>query len=161
MAHKKARKHKVGARRRRHRVHGVSPALMDAGLRLLGVGFGAVGEVFVNQLVKTNFPTAPTWIGGGVGVGAGLAGFAFAGKSPFFQGASAGLAGMGVVFAVNETFLSLPGISGVPMGVPNARPIPGNYLSNPVGYRTISKNNVGSFSGGAAGANSVGNLYRN
>ena len=162
MAHKKAKKHKVGTRRRRRRVSGVSPALMDAGLTLLGAGFGAVAEVFVNQLVKTNFPTAPTWIGGGVGVGAGLAGVVFSGKNPFFQGASIGMMGMGGVFAVNETFVSLPGISGVPMGVPNARPIPGNYISQPVsGYRGIRQPAFGNLSAGGPGANTVGSLYRN
>ena len=161
MAHKKAKKHKVGTPRRRHRVSGVSPALMDAVLKLGGVALGAVGEVFVNQLVKTNFPSAPTWVGGGVGVALGIGGFAFAGKSAFLQGAAGGLAGLGVVFAVNETLFSLPGISGVPMGVPNARPVPGNYVSNPVGYRAISRNGLGNMSGGAPGQGSVGNLYRN
>jgi hypothetical protein len=160
MAHKKAKKHKVGARRRRRRIHGISPALMDAGMKFLGVGLGAVGEVFINSAVKTNLPSLPTWSGGGVGVAAGLAGFAFAGKSAFFQGLAGGLAGMGAVFVMNETFLSLPGISGTPQGVPNARAIPGNYISTPVGYRAISKNNVGNLSNGPS-SNAVGNLYRN
>lgn len=162
MAHKKAKKHRVGTRRRRRRVSGVSPLLMDTGLTLIGAGLGAVGEIFVNQLVKTNAPSMPAWLGGGLGIAAGVAGIVFSGKNPFFQGASIGLAGMGTVFVVNETFLSLPGISGTPQGVPNARPIPGNYLSMPVaGYRGISPNNIGTLSAGGPGVNSVGNLYRN
>jgi hypothetical protein len=139
---------------------GVSPALMDTGMRLAGAAVGAIGEVFLNQAVKTSFTTMPTYTGGAVGVIAGIGGFVFGGKSPFIQGTAFGLASVGLVFVVNETFLSLPGISGTPMGVPNARPNAG-FLSNPVaGYRGIPRSAVGSLSGGVA-QNSIGALYRN
>lgn len=135
-------------------------------MRLAGLLVGGVAEIFANQAIKTSFTTAPTWAGGAVGVIAALGGFIFGGKSPFIQGAAAGAGALGLAFVLNETFFSLPGISGTPQGVPNARPIPGNYLSHPVagrrmGYRTGVNDTMqmGNLSGPETA--SVGALYRN
>jgi hypothetical protein len=162
MAKAKKRK-KVGTRRRRRM--GAKPGLlMEAGLTFAGAAVGAIAEVFVNQAVKTSFTTMPTFTGGAVGVLAGFGGLAFGGDSPFVKGAAIGLMAMGAALVVNETFLSLPGISGTPQGVPNARAIPGNYLSNAVaGYRGITRNpgmgNMSGDNGRPVGA--LGAIYRN
>lgn len=154
------KKKKVGARRRRRM--GAKPGLlMEAGMTFLGAGIGAVAGVFINQAVKTSFTTMPSYTGGAVNVLAGFGGLAFGGDSAFVRGAAVGLMGIGAVLVTNETFLSLPGISGIPMGVPNARAIPGNYLSSSVaGYRGINRNpGMGNMSGN--GSRAVGAMYRN
>jgi hypothetical protein len=133
---------------------------MEVGMTFLGAGVGAISEVFINQAVKTSFTTMPTYTGGAVGVAGGAAGLVFGGKSPFIRGASIGLMAMGTALVVNETFLSLPGISGVPTGLPMARNIPGNYLSNAVaGYRGITP--MGNLSGENGKAVGMGAIYRN
>jgi hypothetical protein len=139
---------------------GTNPLLMEVGMTFLGAGVGAVAEVFINQAVKTSFTTAPAYTGGAVGVVAGVGGLVFGGKSPFIRGAAIGLMGMGTALVVNETFLSLPGISGTPTGLPNARNIPGSYLSKPVGYRGI-RTQVGNLSGANGKAVGMGAIYRN
>jgi hypothetical protein len=159
MARSKKKK-KVSGTRRRRRMSGTNPLLMEVGMTFLGAGVGAIAEVFINQAMKTSFTTMPTYIGGAVGVAGGAAGLVFGGKSPFIKGASIGLMGMGTVLVVNETFLSLPGISGVPQGVPMARGIPGNYISNAVGYRGIHTQ-MGNMSGGNGKPVGMGAIYRN
>jgi hypothetical protein len=160
MAKRKKRK-KVSGTRRRRRVSGVNPLLAEVGMTFLGAGAGAFVEVFANQAIKTSFPSMPTYTGGAVGVGAGALGLVFGGKSPFIRGASIGMMSMGTAFVVNETFLSLPGISGLPQGVPNARAIPGNYLSTAVaGYRGINPK-MGNLSGANGKAVGMGAIYRN
>jgi hypothetical protein len=157
------KKKKTTHHRRRHRVSGMNPVLANVGMKLLGAGVGAVAEVFANQAIKTSFPTMPTYTGGAVGVLAGVGGLVFGGKSPFVDGAAIGMAAMGAALVINETFLSLPGISGVPQGLPNARAIPGNYLSNAVaGYRGINNNpGMGNMSGSNGRAVGMGAIYRN
>ena len=163
MAKGKKKKKVSGVRRRPRRMSGTS-MLMNAGLKLAGAAIGAGVGVFINSTVKTSFASMPTYTGGFVDIGLGIGGLAFGGGSPFADGAAVGLMGIGSVFVVNETVLSLPGISGIPQGVPNARPIPGNYLSNAVaGYRGI---NVRPGMGNMSGANGrsvagMGQLFRN
>jgi hypothetical protein len=162
MARGKKRK-KVGSTRRRRRVGAKPGLLMEAGMTFLGAGIGAVAEVFINQAVKTSFTSMPTYTGGFVGIAAGAGGLAFGGDSPFVKGAAIGMMAMGGVFVVNETFLSLPGISGIPQGVPNARAIPGNYISNAVnGYRGMTRNpGMGNMSGDNGKTVGMGAIYRN
>jgi hypothetical protein len=159
------RKRKKGTKRkthhRRRRISGVHPVLMETGELLLGAGVGAVAAVFVNQALKTSFTTAPAWIGGGacVGIGAAIPIFVkHGGKTPpFIMGAAGGMIGMGAVFATNETFLSLPGIAGVPMGLPNAAP---GYISQTVGnYKGVPPNRIGNMSG--ADASVIGAIFSN
>lgn len=160
---KRKKKKKISGVRRRRRVSGTKGLLMDVGMKVLGAGVGAAAATFGNQAIKSSFTTAPAYIGGLAGVVAGVGGIVFGGNSPFVQGAAIGMMGMGAVFMVNETVLSLPGISGIPQGVPNARPIPGNYISNSVaGYRGIPINpGVGNLSGANGKAVGMGNIYRN
>lgn len=164
MAKPKKRKKVSGVRRRRKRMSGMSPVLADVGMKLLGAGLGAGAAIIANQFVKTSFATMPSYLGGVAGVALGVGGLVFGGRSSFVDGASVGAIGMGAVFVVNETFLSLPGISGIPQGVPNARPIPGNYLSNSVaGYRGFNMNpGMGNLSGGTGrSVAGMAGIYRN
>lgn len=108
MAKKKHHK-KTHRRRRSHRMGGVSDILTKIG----GIGIGAVGAVFINAAVKKSLPTIPAWVGGAAGVVAGVVIPMIAKNNKLADYASAGAAGMGFVFVLNETFLSLPGISGV------------------------------------------------
>ena len=158
MARRKTKKRKHHGRRRRgHRMHGVHPALAQTAAMILGAGVGAIAGAFANQSIKTSFTTAPAYVGGAVDVAAGAAIVAFAPPSPFMTGLGAGLMGIGAVFATNETFLSLPGISGMPFGVPNAGP---GYLNRTVAdYRGIPANRVGNLSG--SNGQVVAGLYRN
>jgi hypothetical protein len=127
---------------RRRRVSGVHPLLKNSLMAVAGAVAGGVAGVFVNQTVKTSFATMPAYTGGALCVLAAGAVLAFAKPSPLITGAAAGLAAAGGIFAVNETFLSLPGISGVP-----GMPIPGrtNGLNMTVGR--MPRRVGGTFSG--------------
>jgi hypothetical protein len=112
-------KKRKGAKKthRRRRVSGVHPMLKNAAMTVAGAVAGGVAGAFVNQTVKTSFATMPTYTGGAVCVLAAGAALAFMKPSPLITGFAAGLAGAGGIFAINETLLSLPGISGMP-GMP-------------------------------------------
>lgn len=130
-----ARKHKKKkggtSHRRRRSVGAVHPAIMQTGIMLAGAGVGAIAGVFAYQALKTSVTSAPpVALAGGIAIVGGLIPL-FVKPSPFVMGAAAGMAGTGIVFAVNEAGLSLPGISGTPMGVPSARP---GYVNTTVGY---------------------------
>jgi len=123
---KSSKKRRVGSTRRRRRMGAVHPAIADAGMMLAGAGIGAVTAVFANQAIKTSFTTAPEYIGGAVCAATGALLPMFVKPSPFVLGAAAGLAGTGIVFVANSTFISLPGISGMPA------PTPG-YINQTIG----------------------------
>lgn len=129
MARKKRSKKRKGTHRRR-RVGAIHPAIKQTFEMVAGAALGAGGAVMINQFIKSSFTGMPGWLGGaaGVAVGGGLP--MFLKPSPLVTGVAAGLAGMGAIFAVNETFLSLPGISGVPMMATPARP---GYINQTVG----------------------------
>lgn len=146
MARKK--KKKGTTHRRKRRVSGVHPALMATGELILGAGLGAIAATFINQAIKTSFTTAPGYTGGAVCIAGGAAVPLLTKPNNIVNGVSAGLIGMGAVFTFNETFLSLPGISGMPTGLPNAAP---GYLNKAVGsYRGYPPNRVGNFSGNSS-----------
>lgn len=122
MAKRRRGAKKKGSHRRR-RVGAVHPAVMTTVEAAGGAALGAIAGVFINQAVKTSFTTAPSWTGGAICLVAGAATPLFVKPTPLIAGIAAGMAGIGGVFMLNESFLSLPGISGMPM--PNyARPIP-------------------------------------
>jgi hypothetical protein len=144
MATKKRKKKGTMGRRRRRRVSGIHPALKQTGMMLLGAGVGAIIGAFGNQAIKTSFTTMPSYIGGATMVAGGAAVLMFAPPSPVVTGVACGLMGAGAIFATNETFLSLPGISGMPMGLTNANPNGPGYLQRTVGgYRNIPPNRIG------------------
>ncbi len=123
-----------------------------------GAGLGAAGAAFANQALKTAFPKAPLWVAGAVEAAAAGAAAVMMQQSPFMMGVEAGFGGMGIAFALNETFISLPGISGLPPGIPG--PTPG-YINRTVNgyYRNTPPRTLGNFSGG--GAHAVNGLYTN
>lgn len=135
----------------------VHPALMQTLTFIGGAGIGAAGAAFANQALKTAFPKAPLWVAGVVEAGAAGAAAVMMEQTPFMMGLEAGFGGMGIAFALNETFISLPGISGIPQ---NAANTPG-YISKTVNgyYRTTPPRTLGNFSGGNAHA--VNGLYTN
>lgn len=158
MATKKKRKKGTGRRRSRRRMSGIHPALKQTGMMLLGAGLGAIGGAFVNQAVKTSFTTMPAYIGGAAAVAGGVAALMFIPPSPLVTGVACGLMGAGAIFATNETFLSLPGISGMPMGLTNANG--GGYVRQTVGgYRNIPPNRIGGNLSGN-GSRVIGNVAR-
>ncbi len=128
----KRKKHRKTGTHRRRRVSGVHPVIMQTLEVVGGAGLGAVAGVFVNQAVKSSFTTAPAWSGGAACIVLGGALPLFIKPSPLIMGISAGLAGTGVMFGLNETVISLPGISGLP-----ANPMLGNgrpgFVSQTVG----------------------------
>jgi hypothetical protein len=139
---RKSKKRRVGSHRRRRRMGAVHPAIADAGMMLAGAGLGALSAVFINQAVKTSFTTAPGYVGGLVPAVMGAALPMFVKPSPFVLGAAAGAAGAGIIFIANETFISLPGISGVPA-------MPG-YINKTIGVYPNAPRIGGSFSGNAS-----------
>jgi hypothetical protein len=134
------RKKKKVKHHRRRKVGAIHPVMKTALEAVGGAVAGGVLATFANQAIKTSFPSMPSWIGGGVCVAAGAALPFFVKGSPLALGFGAGLAGTGAVFAVNETFLSLPGVSGVPI-------MPGNpgYINQTVGR--VPPRRVGNLSG--------------
>ncbi len=150
MARKKGKKKKSGRRSSRRRVSGVHPAIMDTGMMLAGAAAGAVVATFGAQGIKSAAPTMPPWLGGGVMAAIGAAVPLFTKMTPFTTGAAMGCAGVGAAMAINETFISLPGIAGVPAnsGLMNAQNKTG-FFNNTVGYagyKGIPKS-IGNFSG--------------
>jgi len=97
-----------------------------------GIAAGAVAGAFANSAIKSMVPsTLPAWI---APVAVGAAGVMLPKfiKGPIGVSVGAGLVASGALFALNESFLSLPGIAGVP------------YMAGPV-YRSTTKlqNSVG------------------
>jgi hypothetical protein len=111
----KKKKKKSGSHHRRRRVSGVHPAMMTTIEAAGGAALGAVAGAFVNQAIKTSFTGAPAWTGGAVCLAAGAVTPFFVKPTALIAGIAAGLAGIGGVFMLNESFISLPGISGMPM----------------------------------------------
>lgn len=124
---------------------------------MAGAGVGAAGAAFANQAIKSAFPTAPLWVAGAVEAAAAAGAAFMVEQSPFVMGLEAGFGGMGIAFALNETVISLPGISGMPAATGQT---PG-YISKTVNgyYRTTPPRTLGNFSGG--GAHAVNGLYTN
>jgi len=164
MARKKSKtKSRKGGRRRR--VAGVHPAIADTGMMLLGAAVGGVVATFGAQGIKSAAPTMPAWLGGGVMAVLGASVPLFTKATPLVTGVALGAAGVGTALAINETFLSLPGIAGVPAnsGLQNAQNR-GGYFSRSVGtagYRGIPRRMgiPGTFSGN--GKATVGAIISN
>jgi len=109
----KKRKKKASHRRRR-KVGAIHPAIMQIATKAAGVVVGAVGASFVNSGIKKLIPKAPAFTGGALAAVAGI-GVPYFVKGPFFEGVGNGMVAAGGLFVLNETFLSIPGVSGLPM----------------------------------------------
>ena len=132
---------------RRRRVSGiVHPKLMQTVEFILGAGAGATAAAFAKQAFTTAFPTAPLWVAGAVEAGLAAGAAAFMKQTPLIMGVEAGFGGMGIAFMLNESVISLPGISGVPDA-----PMGPGYINRTVnGYRGFPPRVMGNFSGGGA-----------
>jgi hypothetical protein len=148
MAKKKHQK-KIGAHRRR-RV-GAKGAITDIILRVVGVGVGAVGGAFAVQAINTGATSLPAWA---APVGVAAVGVVIPhlikGSGPMQalgQGVGDGMLAIGAVMTANQTFLSVPGISGLAMSSnagPQSNTIrravagPGGYINQTVGNMRVS-----------------------
>jgi len=159
---RKGSRKKKGSHRGR-RVGAVHPAVMQTIEAAGGAALGAIAGVFINQAVKTSFTTAPTWTGGAICLVAGAATPLFVKPSPLIGGIACGLAGIGGVFLLNESFLSLPGISGMPMpDYARMTPRPGYVNQAVAGMRPGIMNNrrtMGNLSGNRTLA--IGKIFDN
>lgn len=127
-----------------------------------GAALGAVIATFGAQGIKSSATTMPAWIGGGAMAAVGVGALLFVKANPFVTGAALGCAGVGSALAINETFISLPGIAGVPAnsGLTNAQNGSG-YFNNAVGtagYKGLRRT-MGNFSGNSNAA--VGAIISN
>ena len=123
----KRRSKKKGSHRRR-RIGGVRSGMMGLVTKAGAVVAGAAGAAFVNAAVKKSLSTAPAFTGGALAVAAGIMLPKFV-KSPIMESVGAGMIAAGGLFILNETFLSIPGISGIPV-MPGA---PAGFVRNTVG----------------------------
>jgi hypothetical protein len=99
---KKRRHHRVGAMR------GVGGAVQKAA----AIAVGAIAGSFLNSAIKKAAPTMPPWAGGAAVAGAGIFLPKFV-KQPIVADVATGMVAAGALFAINESFLSLPGIAGL------------------------------------------------
>ena len=109
MATKKRKK--VHHRRRRiGAASGMGAILQKTG----GIIAGAAGGFFLNQALKSAFTSLPAFAPGVVILAGGVfLDKSMGKKSDLISGAAEGLIAAGGLIALNETFISLPGISGV------------------------------------------------
>jgi hypothetical protein len=82
--------------------------------KFVGIAGGAAGGMFLNQALKTAFTSLPAFAPGLVIAVSGIFVDKTMGKkSVLMSGVGEGLMAAGALIAVNETFISIPGISGV------------------------------------------------
>lgn len=121
MAHKKKKKgvHGTKHRRPRHHVGAIKPGSIEHYL-LLGVGgiLGGVAGAYAVQAANTglssvmaNAPWLPPALVGGAGSGVAVLG----GNNALATGFGVGMGAIGGVMVANQTFLNVPGISGMAM----------------------------------------------
>jgi hypothetical protein len=146
------KKHRVGSHRRRHRVSGIKDTAMKAATVVLG----AVGGAFIKQALTTAVPSlsaSAPWAPGAILIAGGIF-LPKIVKGPMGAGLADGLIAFGGLSAINESFISIPGVSGLgalPRRVParvigaGARP----FLSKMVGAtpRPYTRTTVGQMSG--------------
>jgi hypothetical protein len=107
---KKAKKRVHHRRRRIGAASGMGAILQ----KTAGIVAGAAGGFFLNQALKSAFTSLPSFAPGVVILGGGVFLDKTMGKkSELISGAAEGLIAAGGLIALNETFISLPGISGV------------------------------------------------
>lgn len=108
------RRHRISGPKRHHRrrrisgVGGIGKVLMDTAALVAGAAAGS----FVNNAVKTSMATLPAFAPPAVTIAAGLAVEKFAKSNAALANVGTGMVAAGGLFLLNETFLSLPGISG-------------------------------------------------
>jgi hypothetical protein len=157
MATKKKHKKRVGGthRRKRHKVGAIKPgsiehyALMGVGV-LGGAVLGAYGVQAITTAVGSSTPpvVAPLIV-----AAAGVVPMAIGGGNPLTDGVGAGMLAIGGIMAANQTFLNVPGISGMSMtsNAPAGTPVirtsigqgPKAYIDQTVGYMSRKQRTMG------------------
>lgn len=128
---------------RRRRVGAVHPGIMNTLTAAGGIVAGAVGAAFVNSAIKKSLATAPTFTGGAVAIAAGIALPYFVKGNQIVANVGTGMIAAGGLFILNETVLSIPGVTGLPVmpGMNNARP---GFASRVVGNTRMRRRVGGS-----------------
>ncbi len=133
----KRKKGKKTHRRTHRRIGGAMTANLEViATRAGAIVAGAALGFFANAALKKSLPASiPPWIPGAGIVGAGVLLPKFV-KSPLALDASFGMIAAGGLILANETFLSIPGISGLPSnagGVLNRKTVGSGYMRKAVG----------------------------
>lgn len=116
MYHKKTKKKKSTQRhRRRHRV-GAATGIMKVVTESAAMIAGGLAGFFANQALKTAFTSLPLWAPGAVVAGGGIAVKKMAKSNDMLASVGDGLVVSGGLILLNETFLSVPGVSGANIG---------------------------------------------
>jgi hypothetical protein len=123
---------------------------------LMGVGVlgGAVLGAYAVQALGTAFgSTTPPFVPPIVVAGAGIIPMAIGRGNPLTDGVGAGMLAVGGIMAANQTFLNVPGISGMsmtsnaPTGSPTIRTSIGQgpkaYIDQTVGYMSSKQRRLG------------------
>jgi hypothetical protein len=111
----------VGKRVHRRRTHrrkvGAKGDLMAFVTRVVGVAAGAVGGAYLIPAMTTfsPFQTLPAWAVPSMVAAAGAALPYIAPGTPILEDIGMGLLAIGIVETANQTFLNVPGISGMAM----------------------------------------------
>jgi hypothetical protein len=157
MAHTKKKKKKVGATRRRHhrRVGAINPNSIEY-YALFGVGAlgGAVLGAYAVQAATTALGSStPVFAAPVIVAGAGVIPVAVGKGNPLALGLGGGMLAVGGIIAMNQTFLNVPGISGMamssnaPMGTNVIRTSIGQgpkaYIDQTVGYMSRATRRMG------------------
>jgi hypothetical protein len=114
MYHRKRTK-KKGTHRRRHRV-GAASGLMKVATEAAALVAGGLAGMFANQALKTAFTSLPLWAPGAAILAGGVVVKKMAKSNDMMASLGDGLVVSGGLITLNETFLSVPGVSGANIG---------------------------------------------
>jgi hypothetical protein len=136
MAHKKAKKRVSGTRRRhKRRVGAVKPGGMEhIALLCLGGLAGGVASAYGVQAANTALASTASstpWLPPGLVMGAGIGVVALSKGHPIGEGFGLGMTAVAGVMVANQTFLNVPGISG--MAFMSNAPLGTNVIRKAVG----------------------------
>lgn len=106
-----AKRHRAKSHRKHHRRIGAT-GLTGALTKFGTIAAGAVVGTFVNAGIKKMFTTLPPWAAGVGTAAVGIAAPKFI-RNPMVADLATGVMAAGALFALNESFISLPGIAGI------------------------------------------------
>jgi hypothetical protein len=150
---------------RRRRMSGAASGLGVIIQKTAGLAAGAAGGFFLNQALKTAFSSLPTFVPGLALVAGGVFVDKTMGKKgPLLSGIGDGLTAAGALIALNETFISLPGISGVGFVTSESGNYKGPALLRAVGAPGFMNNQIGAIrdlANVAGGSGRMGAIFDN
>jgi hypothetical protein len=108
MAHRRKKTH-----HRRRRI-GAARGMGEVVQKFIGLTAGAAIGFYANDLLKKSFASLPTFVPGAVVAAGGIfLNKSMGRKNTLIDAATNGMTAAGGIIVLNETFLDLPGISGV------------------------------------------------